>query len=97
MFRHILCKQQDIKRYKNTGQELGKFILLSLRHALSYHLPPSNDRQARLISDSKLPLGVIVSVWLFVFMCQPCSDQATGPGCTPSLAQCQLRLAPASP
>uniref|UniRef100_A0A3Q3QDS5 Uncharacterized protein n=1 Tax=Monopterus albus TaxID=43700 RepID=A0A3Q3QDS5_MONAL len=43
----------------------------------------SKDMQIRLISVSKLPIGV-----------RPCDGLATCPGCTPPSPDCRLRLAP---
>ena len=50
----------------------------------SSFLPPSKNMHVRLIGDSKLSLGVSVSVVFVSFVSVwPCDGLATCPGCTP--------------
>ncbi len=60
--------------------------------------PQSKDMQVRLIGDSKLPVGVHVSVsgCLSLYVC-PVTDWRPVQGVPHRSSQCQLRSAPAPP
>merc|ERR1712035_232177 len=92
------ASQQEGPEFDPPAPRLGQGLSVRSLHVLpvsawvlsgfSGFLPQSKDMHVRLIGDSKLPVGVNVSVSGCLSMCQPCDKLATCPGCTPPLAQC---------
>ncbi len=76
-----VASQQEGSGFEPTGR-LGPFCVDSACSpracAGSLRVLPQSKRQVRLTSDSKLPVGVNVSVSI----CRPCDWLATSSGCT---------------
>ncbi len=64
--------------------------------ALATSLGPKTCSYSQMAALKSHWVRMCVCVWLLGYVCQPCDDLAACSGFTPTVAQCQLGLPPAS-